>query len=74
MPTKFKVGDSVTWSSELGAVSSTIIKIHTKDFRFKGRTLHATIEDPQYEIKSHKSSLIAIHKGTSLSRIEDRFE
>ena len=30
MKTKFKVGDKVSWNSETGRVSGTIIKIHTK--------------------------------------------
>ena len=32
MPPKFKVGDHVTWNSEAGHVSGTIIKVHTSDF------------------------------------------
>ena len=47
MKTKFKVGDKVSWNSETGRVSGTIIKIHTKDFDYKGYTHHATEEDPQ---------------------------
>jgi len=27
----FKVGDRVTWKSEAGHVSGTIIEVHTKD-------------------------------------------
>jgi Hypervirulence associated proteins TUDOR domain len=30
MTHKFKVGDRVTWNSEAGHVSGTIIKVHTK--------------------------------------------
>ncbi len=69
METKFKVGDNVSWNSEAGRVSGTIIKIHTKDFDYKGYTHHATENDPQYEIKSHKSSHIAAHKGSALTKI-----
>lgn len=35
---------------------------------FKGYTHHATIEEPQYEIKSLKTSHIAAHKETALTK------
>jgi hypothetical protein len=68
MATRFKTGDKVSWSSEAGRVSGTIIKVHTKDFSYKGYTHHATEDDPQYEIKSDKSDHIAAHKGSALTR------
>ncbi|WP_018628850.1 DUF2945 domain-containing protein [Niabella aurantiaca] len=68
MKTKFKVGDVVSWNSEAGRVSGTIIEVHTKDFAYKGYTHHATEDDPQYEIKSSKSDHIAAHKGSALTR------
>jgi hypothetical protein len=66
MKTIFKRGDHVTWNSEAGHVSGTIIKIHKRDFDYKGYTHHATGEDPQYEIKSDKTNHIAVHKGSAL--------
>jgi hypothetical protein len=51
MPQTFKVGAHVSWNSEAGRVSSTIIKIHHSDFEYKGYTHHAHKDDPQYEIK-----------------------
>lgn len=68
MKTTFNIGDVVSWNSEAGRVSGTIIKVHTKDFSYKGYTHHATEEDPQYEIKSSKSDHIAAHKGSALTR------
>lgn len=69
MKTAFKVGENVSWNSEAGIVSGSIIKIHTKDFTFKGYTHHATKDNPQFEIKSSKTSHIAAHKGSALTRI-----
>jgi hypothetical protein len=68
MPPKFKVGDHVTWNSEAGHVSGTIIKVHTRDFDYKGYTHHASKDDPQYEIRSDKSDHIAAHKGSALRK------
>lgn len=66
MDTKFKIGDLVSWNSEAGRVSGTIIKIHTSDFDYKGYTHRASPQDPQYEIKSSKTDHIAAHKGKAL--------
>ena len=68
MTAKFKVGDHVGWNSEAGHVSGKIVKIHTKDCDFKGYTHHATVDDPQYEIKSDKTDHVAIHKGGALEK------
>ena len=68
MKHKFKVGDEVTWNSEVGHVSGTIIKVHTADFDYKGYTHHASEEEPQYEIKSSKTNHIAAHKGKALKK------
>ena len=72
MATKFKVGDKVSWNSEAGRVSGTIIKVHTKDFDYKGHTHRARAEAPQYEIKSSKTDHIAAHKGSALTKLSDR--
>ena len=69
METLFKIGDRVSWNSETGRVSGTIIQIHTQDFDYKGYTHHATEKEPQYEIKSDKSDHIAAHKGTALTKL-----
>ena len=70
MKRTFKVGDHVTWNSEAGRVSGTIIKVHTKDVDYKGYVHHASKDDPQYEIKSHKTDHIAMHKGPALKRVK----
>ena len=70
MTKTFNVGDHVRWNSEAGHVSGTIIKVHTRDFDFKGYTHHASKDEPQYEIRSDKSEHVAAHKGTALHRID----
>ena len=66
MSKQFKIGDHVSWNSEAGRVSGTIIAIHTRDFDYKGYTHHASQCDPQYEIRSDKTDHIAAHKGSAL--------
>ena len=66
MVSTFKVGDQVTWNSEAGHVSGTIVKVHTKNVDYKGYVHHASEDAPQYEIKSDKTDHIALHKGVAL--------
>lgn len=72
MPTKFRIGEHVTWNSEAGRVGGTIVKVHTKDFVYKGYTHHASKDDPQYEIKSDKTEHVAAHKGSALTKARRR--
>jgi hypothetical protein len=66
MTKRFRKGDRVTWNSEAGRVSGTVIAVHTEDFDLDGYTRHASPDDPQYEIKSSKTDHIAYHKGSAL--------
>ncbi len=65
----FKHGDHVSWNSEAGRVSGTITKVVTSEIEFKGYTVHASKEEPQYQIKSDKTDHIAMHKGSALTRV-----
>ncbi|MBV6522459.1 MAG: hypothetical protein MNPFHGCM_02607 [Gemmatimonadaceae bacterium] len=69
MSRQFRIGDHVSWNSEAGRVSGTIVAIHTGDVNFKGYTHHASPDAPQYEIQSDKTDHVAIHKGTALTLI-----
>jgi hypothetical protein len=70
MTKKFKIGDRVRWNSEAGEVSGRIVKVHTKDFDYKGYTHHASEDEPQYEIKSDESEHFAAHKGRALHKMD----
>ena len=69
MTTRFQIGDHVGWNSEAGQVRGKIIKIHTRDFDYKGHTHRATPQSPQYEIKSSTTDHIAAHKGSALTKL-----
>ncbi|HEX5354267.1 MAG TPA: DUF2945 domain-containing protein [Rhodanobacteraceae bacterium] len=66
---RFRIGDQVKWNSEAGHVSGVIIKVHTRDFDYKGHTHRASVDDPQYEIKSDKTDHIAAHRGAVLRKL-----
>ena len=70
MTTRFKIGDHVGWNSEAGRVSGRIIKVHTRDFDYKGHTHRASPDKPQYEIKSDRTDHVAAHYGEVLTKLD----
>ena len=66
---RFKRGDHVSWNSEAGRVRGRITRVITTRTTFKGYTVHASKDDPQYEIKSDKTDHIAMHKGSALRKL-----
>ncbi len=69
MSTHFKIGDLVEWNSEAGIVRGIIKKIITSEITFKGYTVHASKEEPQYLIESTKTTHLAMHKGSALKKV-----
>lgn len=66
----FKVGDHVEWNSEAGRVRGTIKEEITTEITFKGYTVHASKEEPQYLIVSDKTGHQAMHKGSALEKVD----
>jgi hypothetical protein len=67
---RFEVGDHVSWNSEAGRVRGRITRVVTSEIRFKGYTVHASKEEPQYEIRSDKTDHVALHKGRALRSLK----
>jgi DUF2945 family protein len=74
MTRDFKVGDHVEWNSEAGRVGGTIKKRITSEITFKGYTVHASKEAPQFLIKSDKTDHMAMHKGSALKKLKKNKE
>lgn len=68
---QFRNGDHVSWNSEAGGVSGRVVRVITSEIQFKGYTVHASDDEPQYEIKSDKTDHIAMHEGSALTRLID---
>jgi hypothetical protein len=69
MRAEFKTGDHVSWNSEAGRVSGIIRKTIRTPIEFKGYTVRASREQPQYVIESDKTDHLAVHKGSALRKI-----
>jgi hypothetical protein len=72
MKKDFKVGDHVEWNSEAGRVRGTIRKMITSAIPFKGYTVRASKQEPQYLIKSDVSEHLAMPKGSALKKLKSR--
>ena len=70
MKQDLKVGDHVEWNSEAGSVRGTIMKKVTSVITFKGYTVHASKQVPQYLIKSDTTDHLAMHKGLALRKLQ----
>jgi len=68
---RFRRGDHVSWNSEAGRVRGRIIRVITTRITFKWYTVHASKDEPQYQIKSDKTDHIAMHKGSALRKLSD---
>lgn len=66
MPEKFAPGDHVTWNSHGSTAEGTVEREITEDTEASGRTVRATDDEPQYEVRSSTSGRTAVHKPGAL--------
>jgi DUF2945 family protein len=66
--TTFKKGDRVEWDSHGGTAVGEVLRKITSDTEAAGRTVRASEEEPQYEVRSEKSGGTAVHKPEALRR------
>ncbi len=66
MAEKFSKGDHVTWQSHGNTVEGSVERKITEDTEASGRTVRASKDEPQYEVKSDKSGKTAVHKPGAL--------
>ena len=66
MSEKFSKGHDVTWRSHGSTVEGTVEREITEDTEASGRTVRASDDDPQYEVRSDKSGRTAVHKPGAL--------
>ena len=65
---KPKEGDKVTWSSHGSRTEGQVEKEITERTEASGRTVDASPDDPQYEVRSDKSGRTAVHKPSALKK------
>jgi hypothetical protein len=66
---RLRRGDHVSWNSEAGRARGRIRRAVVAPTKFKGYTVYASTNEPQYEIKSDTTDRIAMHNGSSLAKL-----
>ncbi|GAA3399262.1 DUF2945 domain-containing protein [Streptomyces roseoviridis] len=61
-------GDKVAWSSHGGETEGTVEKKITERTKASGRTVDASPDEPQYEVRSDSSGRTAVHKPGALKK------
>jgi hypothetical protein len=61
-------GDRVSWNSHGSRAEGSVERTITSDTEASGRTVRASEDDPQYEVRSDKSGRTAVHKPGALHR------
>ncbi|MFI1002744.1 DUF2945 domain-containing protein [Streptomyces galbus] len=61
-------GDEVTWKSHGSTAEGTVEREITERTKAAGRTVDASPDDPQYEVRSEKSGKSAVHKPSALHK------
>ncbi|GAA3962143.1 DUF2945 domain-containing protein [Streptomyces marokkonensis] len=63
-----KKGDKVAWSSHGSRTEGEVEKKITKRTEAAGRTVDASPDDPQYQVRSDKSGKPAVHRPSALKK------
>jgi hypothetical protein len=66
MTEEFSTGDQVTWNSHGSTVEGTVEREITADTEASGRTVRASDDEPQYEVRSSTSGRTAVHEPDAL--------
>ncbi|MFE9676828.1 DUF2945 domain-containing protein [Streptomyces sp. NPDC006259] len=61
-------GDHVAWKSHGSETTGRVEKKITERTKAAGRTVDASPEEPQYEVRSDKSGRSAVHKPSALKK------
>jgi hypothetical protein len=67
-PEKLKKGDEVAWKSHGSETGGKVEKKITERTEAAGRTVDASSDDPQYQVRSEKSGKSAVHKPSALKK------
>lgn len=66
----FRPGDEVSWRTHGTTTHGTVERKITEDTEAAGRTVRASVDDPQYLVRSDKSGRPAVHKPAALTPTE----
>ncbi|MEU0008715.1 DUF2945 domain-containing protein [Streptomyces sp. NPDC006314] len=65
---QLREGDKVAWNSHGSTTEGEVERRITRRTKAAGRTVDASPEEPQYEVRSAKSGRSAVHKPSALRK------
>lgn len=65
---RLKKGDKVAWKSHGSQAEGEVEKKITERTEAAGRTVDASADEPQYQVRSDKSGRSAVHKPSALKK------
>ncbi|MER6082514.1 DUF2945 domain-containing protein [Streptomyces sp. NPDC001833] len=68
MRCRHHAGDKVAWESHGGQAEGEVEKKITERTEAAGRTVDASPDEPQYQVRSGKSGRSAVHKPSALKK------
>ncbi|MER6398778.1 DUF2945 domain-containing protein [Kitasatospora sp. NPDC059973] len=68
---RLRRGDHVSWRSHGTTVTGRVEREITSRVEAAGRTVDASPEEPQYEVRSSASGRTAVHRPSALRRRKD---
>ena len=68
MAKELKAGDTVEWDSSGGHSKGKVVKKQTSPTKIKGHDVKASVDEPQYIVKSDKTGAKAAHKAEALKK------
>ncbi len=68
MAKALKPGDKVAWGTSQGETHGTVERKVTSATKVKSHVAKATVDDPQYLVKSDKTGAEAVHKPDELEK------
>lgn len=70
MADSIKTGDKVEWQSQQGKIVGVVKKKLTKPMTIKSHQVVASVDNPQFLVKSDKTKAQAAHKEEALTKVK----
>jgi Hypervirulence associated proteins TUDOR domain len=70
MARTLKTGDKVAWQSSDGGSVGPVERKLTSSGKIKGHEVAASLDNPEFLVRSDKSGKIAAHKPSALRRVK----
>ncbi|MBD6620680.1 DUF2945 domain-containing protein [Komarekiella sp. 'clone 1'] len=71
MAEQFKTGDKVEWKALQGVKTGEVVQKLTSPTNLRGNHIAASVDNPEYVVKSDQTRNEAAHKPDTLKKVEE---